>query len=69
MNIDDLLLEIESVLLDISYISELFPPSVNVDELLSTVADMYRWLEEKKITIRATSFVHIRRANIYVVIV
>ena len=46
-DINDSLSKTESLLLDVSYLYELFPPA-NRDELLSAVANFYTWLEEKK---------------------
>ena len=47
-NIDYLLLETESLLLDMSLLHELFPPE-DGDQLLRAISDVYAWLESKKL--------------------
>ena len=45
--VDDLLVETEALLKDISFVWELFPVEEG-DTLLSAVADMYIWLKNKR---------------------
>ena len=47
-DIDDLMLKVESLLQDVTLLLDLFPPE-DGDKLLLGIADVYNWLESKKV--------------------